>query len=433
MEQVIVSIPHYGRYLHNALHSFHLTSNATSSTGSGHGSTARTAAATSPTLDRDEEISSLFRSFSSATNLEEPEPNSSGRIVTSALTNEGMEKTFDNKIHKLKLSISNLLSEKILDFRHLKLDANREILDQYTSLAYTLYETGKYANIPVYRHFSSPKGLAIIINELTYPPPKGKTDPEKREGSKKDAQNLEELFKAMNFEIYNGSTFVDLKKQDMLECLEIFAKDELHNNYHSCIVVIMGHGNNGIIWDIEGKPIDIQHILNLFNGENAPGLVGKPKLFISQACRGGNSDYGVPYNDQQEDLSRPDPSSSVEDQFEDVVNEPSKKKLKQSPAPGSKKISISADFFELYPTVPTMPASRGKQGSMFIDTICKVFYEFAHLNDLEEMAMMIKRLVSRRHYTITDKLTQERKIKYQQPQLSTTNGARYFMFPCVYI
>lgn len=75
--------------------------------------------------------------------------------------------------------------------------------------------------------------------------------------------------------------------KDMLECLEIFAKDELHNNYHSCIVVIMGHGNNGIIWDIEGKPIDIQHILNLFNGENAPGLVGKPKLFISQACRGG--------------------------------------------------------------------------------------------------------------------------------------------------
>ena len=74
----------------------------------------------------------------------------------------------------------------------------------------------------------------------------------------------------------------------MLKHLKDFSKDKRHKNGNSCIVVIMAHGDEDVVCDINGDDVFINHeIKPLFNGENAKDLVGKPKLFIYQACRGG--------------------------------------------------------------------------------------------------------------------------------------------------
>ena len=55
----------------------------------------------------------------------------------------------------------------------------------------------------------------------------------------------------------------------------------------SCFVfVVMAHGACGYIFDRERKKVDISRdIISQFDAQSCPGLQGKPKLFIIQACR----------------------------------------------------------------------------------------------------------------------------------------------------
>uniref|UniRef100_A0A914DF62 Caspase family p20 domain-containing protein n=1 Tax=Acrobeloides nanus TaxID=290746 RepID=A0A914DF62_9BILA len=204
--------------------------------------------------------------------------------------------------------------------------------------------------------------------------------------------------------------------------------------YDSCIVVIMGHGDDGTICDIHGEEIDIDHeILSLFNGDNAGDLVEKPKFFIFQACRGGNSDAGAVISSHQQEVNKQKLSSFLKYQSGMVLNKISNLLLKKSPAHSSQRVPIYSDFFVFYATVPTMVSYRHWTGSEFIDSISKVFYKFAHKYDLEDMAIIIKRRVGSQEIKVKNKQTQEEKIKFQQPQFVTTNSKKYFMFPGVHI
>jgi hypothetical protein len=63
--------------------------------------------------------------------------------------------------------------------------------------------------LQVYPHFSKPKGLAIIINEIDWAP-----NPKKRRnGSEKDAEKLEILFRELGYEIYQQKTLENLTKK----------------------------------------------------------------------------------------------------------------------------------------------------------------------------------------------------------------------------
>ena len=52
---------------------------------------------------------------------------------------------------------------------------------------------------------------------------------------------------------------------------------------------------SGFAYGIDGKKISIEdEICASFDGRNCKALHGKPKIFIIQACQGGN----VPYNER---------------------------------------------------------------------------------------------------------------------------------------
>ena len=70
--------------------------------------------------------------------------------------------------------------------------------------------------------------------------------------------------------------------------IETFAQESVDC---SCtVLVVLSHGKKDCVYDYEGEPLDIwQDLVYPFNRDNAPHLVGKPKLFIIQACRGGNA------------------------------------------------------------------------------------------------------------------------------------------------
>jgi hypothetical protein len=70
-----------------------------------------------------------------------------------------------------------------------------------------------------------------------------------------------------------------------------FAQREEHSRYDSCVVAIMSHGGFGsskrdsTILAADCKPLEIDWVLEQFTNENAPHLVGKPKIFFFQCCR----------------------------------------------------------------------------------------------------------------------------------------------------
>ncbi len=70
----------------------------------------------------------------------------------------------------------------------------------------------------------------------------------------------------------------------MMEAVQNFSEDD-HTSSQMCIVTIMSHGENGRIFGNDGLFVEIEELLKLFNNQAAPGLMGKPKLFIFAHCR----------------------------------------------------------------------------------------------------------------------------------------------------
>lgn len=66
-----------------------------------------------------------------------------------------------------------------------------------------------------------------------------------------------------------------------------FARDKRHADCDSCVVVVLTHGDDGHLIGMDEEHVDIHDFVERFNARLAPGLAGKPKIFIFQACRGG--------------------------------------------------------------------------------------------------------------------------------------------------
>ena len=76
----------------------------------------------------------------------------------------------------------------------------------------------------------------------------------------------------------------NLSAQEMLEDVQNFSEDD-HTSSQMCIVIIMSHGENGKIYGVDGLLVQSEELLKMFNNQAAPGLIGKPKLFIFAHCR----------------------------------------------------------------------------------------------------------------------------------------------------
>ena len=75
------------------------------------------------------------------------------------------------------------------------------------------------------------------------------------------------------------------KNREMKEAVLTVLERPL-STYHGLIAFIMTHGGEGgILFGSDGKHVTIDEMASLFNGSNCPQLVGKPKIFVIQACR----------------------------------------------------------------------------------------------------------------------------------------------------
>ena len=126
---------------------------------------------------------------------------------------------------------------------------------------------------PVYPMNESRQGL-IIVNQ------KFIAAKDFRQGAESDQNNLEKIYKHLDVK-YTVSN--DLKENEMFDQINVFSKS-IKFPCSAVFVSISTHGrDNGGLMGFEGRLVNIGEIVKCFETEE---LLGIPKIFIIQACKG---------------------------------------------------------------------------------------------------------------------------------------------------
>lgn len=262
----------------------------------------------------------------------------------------------------------------------------------------------------VYKMKSNPRGLCLIINNTKFDE---YADLKQRDGSEADCLNLQKLFVSLRYTVttMRNTTAEMLKAQ-----VKAFATRPEHKQFDSVVVCILSHGVPGKIYGIDGELISITELTSAFNGQNAKDLIGKPKLFFIQACRGGEIDRGT-CNDEV-DSSEVTVRSTAEilDDLYEGVDE-----TDCNAGPGM--VPVEADFLLAYSTVPGYVSWRNSEkGSWFVQALCEVFMTYAGQEDLVSMLVRVNGKVAHEFESY------DRKKQIPSPVVRLTK--KLYFFPC---
>lgn len=246
----------------------------------------------------------------------------------------------------------------------------------------------------LYKMTSTPRGIAVIINNKNFLESSGQ-HLSSRDGTEVDREALKRLFKKLQFkvEVYNNQTKAEMRRIAMGMAMSN------HSMYDACILAILTHGLDGVVYGIDGT-IPIRDIISPF--KKCKTLAGKPKIFFFQACQGQEFMDGL-----------------------DVPDAPHQHSTSKVTVP------VEADFIYAYSTVPGYYSWRNSTGSWFIKSVVKVFEENAYHMEVLQMLTRVNALISTfksRHPVALDKrqvsttVSMLTKDLYFFPQTKGQNG-----------
>ncbi|XP_026965897.1 caspase-9 isoform X2 [Sagmatias obliquidens] len=181
----------------------------------------------------------------------------------------------------------------------------------------------------------------------------------------------------------------------MVQALVELARRD-HSALDCCVVVILSHGCQashlqfpGAVYGMDGYPVSVERIVNIFNGTGCPSLGGKPKLFFIQACGGEQKDQGFEVA-----------STAPEDRTPDSDPEPDATPFQEGPVTVDQPDAVSSlptpsDILVSYSTFPGFVSWRDtKSGSWYIETLDSIFEQWAHCEDLQTLLLRVANAVS---------------------------------------
>ncbi|XP_072534585.1 caspase-6-like [Salminus brasiliensis] len=193
----------------------------------------------------------------------------------------------------------------------------------------------------------------------------------KRPGSSADKKNLTERFEELGF---NVESYDNLKEKDMMDKIRQAAEAD-HSDADCFVCVFLSHGREGHIF-ANDKPVSIKEITSFFRGDQCRSLVGKPKIFIFQACRGEIEDEAVTGMAAGDD----EMATEVEEDAAMVYTFPA-----------------GADFIMCYSVAEGFAAFRHPElGSFYIQDLCKTLQHQGSSLEFTELLTLVNQQVSRR-------------------------------------
>ncbi|XP_040213148.1 caspase-3-like isoform X2 [Rana temporaria] len=205
-------------------------------------------------------------------------------------------------------------------------------------------DSGRGKNLEHYNLDKEPHGWCVILNNEDF------ENGVKRIGTDKDAGAIRRVFEHRRYTVEECK---NLKGEKMLDIMKEYSEKD-HANNDSFICFILSHGCQETVLGVDGKKVLIKDLTSCFNGQNCKSLIGKPKVFFIQACRGDELDGGVPYEG--------DGSTSTYE------------------CDGGT-LPITADFLTAYASTEGYKCLRGLEGSVYIQKLCKILEDPDHFQD----------------------------------------------------
>ncbi|CAL8286314.1 unnamed protein product [Arctogadus glacialis] len=198
-------------------------------------------------------------------------------------------------------------------------------------------------------------GRCIIINNKNFD---RRTGMNQRNGTDMDAGNAMQVFKKLGYKV---KVYNDQSIDQIQQVLRSAAGDD-HGDFASFICVLLSHGDDGVFFGTDG-PLELRSLTSLFRGDQCRSLVGKPKLFFIQACRGTELDGGI--------------------------------ETDSGPDYGTTKIPVEADFLYAYSTAPGYYSWRNTtSGSWFIQSLCEMVAKYAKELELQHILTRVNHKVA---------------------------------------
>nr|CAB3262212.1 uncharacterized protein LOC100178691 [Phallusia mammillata] len=205
-----------------------------------------------------------------------------------------------------------------------------------------------------------------------------------RKGTKIDAFNIFEAAAKLGFEFIN--TFHDSKKSEILNWLHRVS-NATHAEYDCFGCAILTHGDKGDVLYARDAAMKLTDFTEPFTAKRCPSLVGKPKLFFVQACRGLKMDEGV------EVTQNMDVVDGAEDENDSVL------------------IPNEADFLLAQSTVPGYVAwLNSGNGSWFVQCFCECIHRFGGHMEIMQIMTRVNNMVAYQFKSST----QDGKDNYKQ-------------------
>ncbi|KAF3693555.1 Caspase-3 [Channa argus] len=200
-------------------------------------------------------------------------------------------------------------------------------------------------------------GVCLIINNKNF---HKSTRMSTRDGTDVDAALAKKTFTDLGYEtrVVNDQTV-----KQMVKLLWNVSKED-HGNSASFVCVFLSHGDEGVIYGTDG-PEKFENLTKFFKGHSCRSLIGKPKLFFIQACRGTELDAGACT------------------ETDSVAEEK------------SERIPVEADFLYAYSTAPGYYSWRNTfNGSWFIQSLCQILEMYKGKLDLMQIMTRVNHRVA---------------------------------------
>ena len=218
-----------------------------------------------------------------------------------------------------------------------------------------------------------PRGITLIINNMSFAPHLVYGGKPPRRGSEVDVSRVETLFHALDFSVRAKQ---DLSREQLLRELDDVVYQD-HSAYDCFVLWLMSHGRGGEVFCSDGNTVAIQILHDMFS--NCKTLSGKPKLFFIEACRGTQEDVvgNVSADSNFSPLTQADGSYELMTTVDPVVPKHS-------------------DFLYVFSTVDEYMSYRDEnEGSPYVRCFVKAFREHVAHDHILDILTVVNHEVSK--------------------------------------